>query len=149
MRSVALLFLIACLTGCGAFPRDPHGTLQRIQQERVFRVGVVAPAEETAGAGEAAELIKRVAARSGARPQMQVGEAEVLLHALEQGELDLVLGRFEKKTPWLALVTFSPPLRVEKKGKAVFQLAAAMRNGENGWIALVEREARNVAPEAQ
>lgn len=82
-------------------------------------------------------------------PVIERGDAEGLLKGLEQGRLDLVLGRFEKKSPWLSLVTFSPPLRVEKEGKETFHLAAAMRNGENAWIGLVEREARDVAPEAQ
>ncbi|HZW46129.1 MAG TPA: hypothetical protein VFF61_01270, partial [Microvirga sp.] len=98
---------------------------------------------------KAAQLIQRVSSNAGAQARLESGGAEPLLDRLEAGDLDLVLGRFEKKSPWARLVTFGPPLRVEKQGKTTFHLTAAMRNGENAWIALVEREARDVAPEAQ
>ncbi|HEX8585375.1 MAG TPA: hypothetical protein VF680_13330 [Allosphingosinicella sp.] len=77
------------------------------------------------------------------------GDAEPMLDQLEQGELDLVIGRFEKKSPWAKLVTIGPPLRREMQGKTEFRLAPVLRNGENAWIALVEREVRDAAPEAQ
>jgi hypothetical protein len=40
-------------------------------------------------------------------------------------------------------------LRREKQGKTEFHLAPVLRNGENAWIGLVEREVRNAAPQAQ
>ena len=46
-------------------------------------------------------------------------------------------------------VTIGPPLRLEKEGELEFQLAPAMANGENAWIALIERELRDSAPHAQ
>ena len=100
MSRLGLIPLLLALAGCGDFPRDPHGTLDRIRAERQF-------------------------------------------------EVELVVGRFEAKSPWSKMVSFSPPLAREKQGKTEFMLAAAMRNGENGWIALVEKAARDVAPEAQ
>lgn len=152
--SVMRLPLLLCLTasfmgGCERFPRDPEGTLQRVQKQRAFRVGIVSPLEERGPYPEARELLQRVATSSGARARIERGEAEQLLDRLEQGHLDLVLGHFEKKSPWATLVTFGPPLRVERRGKTTFHLTAAMRNGENEWIALVEREARSVAADPQ
>jgi hypothetical protein len=150
MRLPFLLFLAAALaTSCGQFPRDPEDTLNRVRSEGSFRVGLVAPLGQGRLDAKAAQLIQRVSSSAGAQARLEIGDAEPLLDRLESGDLDLVLGRFEKKSPWARLVTFGPPLRVEKQGKTTFHLTAAMRNGENAWIALVEREARNVAPEAQ
>lgn len=152
--SVMRLKILLCFTalagaGCEQFPRDPGGTLDRIRTEGTFRVGIASPLEEQGLSPEARRLLERVSQGSGARAQIERGEAEPLLDKLEQGQIDLVLGHFEKKSPWKPLVTFGPPLRVEKSGDTTFHLAAAMRNGENAWIALVEHETRNVADETE
>ena len=131
---------------CADFPRDPEGTLNRVRAERSFRIGLVAPLSGSDPKVDA--LIRRVSKVSGARGQVESSDAEPLLNRLEEGELDLVIGRFEVASPWKRLVSFSPPLRIERHGKTRFQLVAAMRNGENAWIGLVEREAREVGEPA-
>ena len=148
-RTLLLCLLLAAAASCGPFPRDPEGTLERVRSEGRFHVGLVAPLGEGRPDPKADHLLRRVAERSGASPKIERGGAEPLLDRLKQGDLDLVIGRFEKKSPWARLVSFSPPLRVEKQGKTTFHLTAAMRNGENGWIALVESEARNVVSEGR
>ena len=139
-------FLLLTASACGGdFPRDPNGTIERVRSQRAFAVGIVAPA----GASpmeEVDELIGRVGQASGAEPQLFRGEAEPLLKQLEDGHIDLVIGRFDKKSPWATRVTLGPPLRIEKQGKTIFHLAPVMRNGENAWIALVEKAARDTAP---
>jgi hypothetical protein len=149
MMRCALLLLVLATAACGEFPRDPQGTLDQVRSTRVFLVGVVAPLGEGPADPKVETLLKGVAAASGARPRLESGDMESLLDRLEEGQLDLVVGRFEAKSPWATLVSFSPPLAKEKQGRTEFYLAAAMRNGENAWIGLVEREARRVAPEAQ
>ena len=146
MKSFSLAICLTLLTAsCGDFPRDPDDTLNRVRTQGSFRVGLV-----TDGAGgEVAALLAAIGKRAGAKPQIMRGDGEPMLNRLEQGELDLVIGRFEKKSPWSHLVTMGPPLLRGKHGKTEFHLAPVMRNGENAWIALVEREVRNVAPEAQ
>ena len=144
IRGVVLLFLIS-LASCGDYPRDPEGTLDRVRGERSFRVGLVAPLGTGRREAIVDNLLQRVARASAASPRLEVGEMEPLFDRLEQGELDMVVGRFEAKSPWTRYVSFGPPLRVEKQGKTEFHLTAAMRNGENAWITLVEREARNIA----
>jgi hypothetical protein len=145
--SVLCLPLLAA--SCGDFPRDPEGTLARVRDQGSFRVGVVTRAGRGAAGAEVAALLAGIENSAGAKAELIGGDAEPMLDQLEQGELDLVIGRFEKKSPWAKRVTIGPPLRREKQGKAEFHLAPVLRNGENAWIALVEREVRNAAPEAQ
>jgi ABC-type amino acid transport substrate-binding protein len=136
------IFLLATAllgAGCGAIPSDPDGTLERVRAERQFKVGLIAShAPPPAGA---ADLLKRLSRATGATAALERGPAEALLTKLEEGDLDLVLGEFAEKSPWAAKVTLSEPIVV--KGATI--LAAAARNGENAWIALVHREARAAA----
>ena len=147
-RSLAAAFCVA-LVGCGEFPRDSEGTLDRIKRDRTLIVGLAAPLAPERLDGRAESLVQQIAAETGATVRLQQGHQEMLFDRLEQGEVDIVLGRFEAKSPWATLVSFGPPLVREKQGKTEFHLTAAMRNGENALISLVEREARNVAPDAQ
>jgi hypothetical protein len=143
--ALCLAFLAA--SSCGEFPRDPEGTVERVRAERVFRVGLVAPLEQANLDPRAKSLLQRVGQAAGARPVVETGDAEPLLNRLEEGELDLVIGRFEKASPWKRLVSFGPPLRIQRHKKTEFHLTAAARNGENAWIALLEAEARNAGAE--
>ena len=143
---LGLSLALLAAASCTDFPRDPEGTLDRVRAERSFRVGLVAPLAGTDP--KVGALLGRVARASGARARVESGDAEPLLNRLEEGELELVIGRFEAASPWKRMVSFSPPLRVEKHGKSSFHLVAAMRNGENAWIGLVEREARAVGDPA-
>jgi hypothetical protein len=145
MKRPTHLALLAALwivpASCG-LPKDSEGTLERVRQSHQLRVGLIlaapgAPIEEPASA-----LLARLAAATGAAPRLLPGDAEPLLSRLEEGELDLVVGRFTASSPWSTLVTLSPPLATTKQGETEIILAAAMQNGENEWISLVEREAR-------
>ncbi len=148
MRAALCLMLLAAAS-CGDFPRDSEDTLKRVRAEGVFRVGLVAPLGDRDMDAEAAALLDRVGKAAGAAPRLERGDAEPLLLRLQEGDLQLVIGRFEAKSPWAKLVSFSPPLRREMQGKNELHLVATMQNGENAWIGLVEREARTVAPDAQ
>lgn len=132
---------VLMLASCG-LPKDAEGTLDAVRAAHRIRVGFIAEGAAPLPRPEAAALLRRLAAATGARPVAVTGDAEPLLSRLEDGDLDLVLGRFTRKTPWRTLVTLSPPLATEKQRDTEIVLAAAMRNGENEWVALVEREAR-------
>lgn len=148
MRRTALSLCFAlAVAGCGDFPRDAEGTLERIRAERTLRVGLIAPV--SAAEPKVAALLGAIGDETGARPQPSSGEAETILKRLEEGEIDLAIGRFDKKTLWASSVDIGPPLRVEREGKREIHLAPAMRNGENAWVMLVERTVRDLAPEAQ
>jgi hypothetical protein len=88
-------------------------------------------------------FIVRIERATGARAQLDRGPLESQLARLDEGELDLVLGEFAEDTPWLASVAVIEPLTSRKKGKRRFEIAPVTRNGENRWVALVEREVRD------
>lgn len=149
IRHLALCAAFLAASSCGEFPRDPAGTLERVRAERTIRVGLVAPLSEASLDPRATTFLRRVGRSAQARPAVEIGDSEPLLNRLEEGELDIVIGRFEKKSPWKRLVSFGPPLRIEKHKKTEFHLIAAARNGENAWIGLLETEARNSGADSE
>lgn len=139
MIRILLLATAVVCAGCDVIPSDPDGTLERVRGEGLFRVGLIAsPAPPP---DRAADLLRRLSRATGAKAAVEHGAAESLLTRLEEGTLDLVVGEFAEKSPWAAQVTLSEP--IGPGGPTI--LAAAARNGENAWIALVHREARAAA----
>lgn len=141
MRPFLLPLLL--LAGCGAIPRDPDGTLDTIRESGVIRVGEIAGAEE-GDVAAARKVLRRLSVRTGATPTTVRGTLEPLLLGLEARQLDLVIaGRFDEKSPWAARVTLGPPIhrRLEASGIVTASYVVA-RNGENGWITLVQRETK-------
>lgn len=139
MNRAFLTAAVLLLTGCGAIPADPDGTLDRVRSERSFKVGLIASNDPPPA--PAADLLERLTRATGAKAALERGPAEALLTRLEDGDIDLVLGEFAETSPWSAKVTLSEP--IVAYGPTV--LAAAARNGENAWIALVHREAQAAA----
>jgi len=80
---------------------------------------------------------------TGAQTTIDAASAERQLVRLEEGDLDLVIGEFAADTPWATSVAIIEPLATRRAGKRTLELAPAARNGENRWIALVEREVRD------
>jgi ABC-type amino acid transport substrate-binding protein len=134
-----LLLASLLLVGCGSIPADPDGTLERVREERRFKVGLIA--SHTPPPRAAADFLRSLSRSTGAIPAVERGPADGLLTRLEDGELDLVLGEFAEESPWATKVTLSEPIL--GKGPTIF--AAATKNGENAWIALVHREALGAA----
>lgn len=131
--------------GCDGIPKDQAGTLERIAAERVFRVGTIASGQRPVGPDRQLLLLRRISRITGARPSIEPGASEPLLAKLEQGELDLVVGELAPESPWGKRVTILPPLGERVSADGHFHLVAVARNGENGWISLLHREAREVA----
>ena len=136
-----LAFVSLLLGGCGDYPRDPARSLDRIRAHGTIRVGV-----EQALPPEGLRLLARIERAAGAKARLRKGSLEPLLASLEAGEIDLVVARFGRGTPWAATSALSPPIRSEGGGERVVEWRAAMRSGENRWIMLVERAARAEPP---
>lgn len=147
MKALILLLGALALSACDSLPRDPDRTLEKIQQSDIIRVGLVAPA--SADLGKTKTLLVALERKTGARAQMIYGAAEPLLKSLDEGDIDIVIGPFAKETPWASEVAFGPPLASHGSDDDPVEIKAAMRNGENRWIMLVESASRSVSPEAK
>ena len=141
MKWLAYL-LSLMLVACGGLPRDQGGTLERIGEMRAVRVGVVAAAGQSPKFPRLRSFVERIGAAAGGLPRIELGATEALLLRLEAGELDLVVGEFDRSSPWYQRVHLMPPLATRSAGDSELEATAAARNGENGWIMLIEREAR-------
>lgn len=143
---LACLCLAALLPACGAVPRDIDGTSERVRAGRVIRVGLIAgpgpaTARERALTGA---YLSRLGRATGAAPRITAGAAEPLLAGLEAGGLDLVLGEIATDSPWAGDVAVIEPLAERIVARRRIGLSPIARNGENEWIMLLEREARDM-----
>ncbi len=129
MIRVVLPLLMLCSAGCSDYPRDSADTSDRLRGGGTLRVGWV-------GSHAHSDKLRRLATTLSDKARFESGAAERLLAKLEQGELDLVLGDFDRKSPWDKRVTFSQP--VAGKGEDV-EARAATRNGEHRWAMTVDR----------
>lgn len=136
-RLVLGLLAASAPAGCGPFPDDPRGTTARVVAEGRFRLGVIEAEPQQAVPAARAALVASLARETGARPIVERGPSDRLFVALEDGDLDLVVGPVAGDSPWRRRVTALPPLAGD--------VAAFARNGENRWIALLHRLSRRAA----
>lgn len=156
MRSLLLRLLAALglvlapglLTGCD-LPRDPEGTLHRVQSG-VLRAGVCEEPPWVVRDGDDAQgiepaLLRRFALDLGARVDWRWGTAEAHLADLEHHRLDAVACGLERTTPWNRRVALTQPYRVERVpdpaggGTTRVEHVLAVPPGENGWLVALER----------
>lgn len=131
------------LTACGDLPRDPDGTLERIENSKEIRVGAT-----TALPPKATRLLETIERRTHATAHVTTGALEPMLARLDEGEVDLVLAPFRADSPLTTSTTLSPSILRSGKGEKVTEWRAAVKSGENRWLVLVETSARAVgAPE--
>ena len=145
MRRSSLLSVLAVFSlpaGCGSYPTDMAGTLERIEARHAIRVGVA----DAPGGHDAAmrSFLSRVAQATDARIEESEGSMERLLVELEAGGLDLVVAEVAADSPWGSDVTVIEPLATQPVGERELGLSAVVRNGENRWIALLEKQARDM-----
>lgn len=146
-RLLSTLFILA-LAGCGYLPRDPDGTLERVKAERVYRVGLIADGQPPVVALEEAAFLASVSRATGARPELRQGASEPLLLDLQDGKLDLVIGKVAPKSPWVQEVAILKPIG-EMVAPQHLVITPIARNGENRWIMLLEREVDAVSGRAR
>jgi hypothetical protein len=114
-----------------------------IERSRELRVGL----SELSASDRAAAMafVGRLERSTGATAHIGTAPAETQLARLESDRLDLVIGEFAEDTPWIGEVAILEPLSRRKVGERVLGLSPVAANGENRWIALVEREIRDAA----
>jgi hypothetical protein len=146
-KAFALRFwpILSCfaLASCGPYPRDVSGTLDRIERDGHFSVGLagLTPPDQRA----ARRFVTRLERATGAEATIERAPLERQLVRLEEGELDLVIAELAEDTPWAASVAVIEPLGRRHEGKRRLGLSPVAANGENRWIALLEREVRDGA----
>lgn len=143
-RRLAIALAVLLLAACDRFPNDPEGSLDTIRARGTIRVGVPYTMPPEAGA-----LLRRLEGATDARAQRVAGSLEPQLQAVEGGDLDLVIAPFRRDTVLATATALSPSIRTERRGQNRIEWRAAMRNGENRWISLVEVQARQIAGSAK
>lgn len=140
MRKFVLPVCLA-LAACGPYPRDVTGTLGDIERTHGFKVGFTDMRPDDRAA--AAAFVARLERATDATATIVTNPAETQLALLETDQLDLVIGEFAKDTPWATDVTILEPLARRTVGTHEMGLSPVAANGENRWIALLEREIRD------
>jgi polar amino acid transport system substrate-binding protein len=115
VRALVLAVLLAAAVAAGCqYPRDPDGTLNRVEGG-VMRVGVtesdpwvLMDGDEPSGGAEV-ELARRFARDVGARIEWVQGSEEELVDAAKEGQVDLILAGLTNKSRWKKDVAFTRP----------------------------------------
>jgi hypothetical protein len=141
MRVLTLL-LTALLVGCGPYPRDMDETLDEIEDSGELHIGLapIHNGDEPA----ARDLVARLERATGARAKIDRGSTELQLARLQQGGVDLVIGDFDPKSPWMTEVTIVDPITPRWAGDRVLGLSPVVANGENRWVGVVEGVVRDM-----
>lgn len=139
-RLITLALAASAVSACG-LPRDPNKSVDRIRQTAVLRAGFtehapwVTRAEGGRAEGPEAELVERFAESLGARAEWRHGSESQLFDALEQFELDIVVGGLTADNPSAPRLGVTRPY-VERDDK---QHVMAVAPGENRLLVALER----------
>jgi polar amino acid transport system substrate-binding protein len=114
VTKLAFACLVAVLAAGCQYPRDPDGTLNRVQGG-VMRVGaveadpwVVLEGDHPTGGAEV-ELVRQFAERLDAQIDWVQGSEEELVDAAKEGQVDLLIGGITNKSRWKQDVAFTRP----------------------------------------
>jgi ABC-type amino acid transport substrate-binding protein len=142
MRLFTLLALAVALGACD-LPRDPEGTLERVEGSSV-RVGITeSPPWTVITEGEPRgvepALLEELARDLDAEIEWVDGSESEILEEIEEGHVDVAIGGFTADNPWSKKVTFIQPYFTLGKDEHVM----AVPHGENAWIVRLERFLRS------
>lgn len=143
VRALVGLLVVIALAGCGVIPRDPEGTLERVQSEGVLRAGA-SPSEVTE---QEMELVTRFAEELGVEVEWTEDGETALVAAMERAELDVIVGGMESDSPWSdkVSVTRAYASSVDPEGATVKHVMAVPA-GENAMLVRLERFLDEVTP---
>lgn len=147
-RRIWFVALLLGVTGCSepAFPRDAEGTLERVMADGVLRVGASenVPWSEVADdgsvSGAEAAILVDYADTLGATVAWTPGAESRLILALEEGDLDVVMGGIRADSPWADKAALTRPhARSTGPDGGEEELVFACRLGENALLTNLER----------
>lgn len=133
------------LTGCTGIPKDPDGTLDRVEQSHILRVGA-SPSEgrvtlttpDAPPTGPEPDLASEFATTLGATVQWRSGGEEELVTAMEAGELDLLIGGLTDATPWTKRVSVTRSYATTTRAGEPVKHVMAVPAGENEMLVRLE-----------
>ena len=142
MRLLTVIAIAFVLTACD-LPRDPEGTLERVEGSSM-QVGIADSPPWTIITGDEPtgvepELIRQFARELDAEVEWVEGAQSEILEQIESGHLDVAIGGFTADDPWSKRVTFIQPYFTLGEDHHVM----AVPHGENAWIVRLERFLRS------
>lgn len=144
MVAASTAALALALAGCADLPRDPDGTLDRVRETSILRAGASPGGERVRidGArvsGVEPDLVTGFARSLGARVRWRVGGEEELVTAMEDGELDLVVGGLSADSPWDKKVSLTRGYAESTEHGKKVEHVMAVPLGENAMLVALER----------
>lgn len=105
--------IVVLLAGCGSVPRDPEGTLERVQGG-VLRAGYTVAHPWAEGpvddpTGIEIDLVEQFAQEQDATVEWIEGSEAELFEALEVRALDIVVGGYAASNPWVTSAGVTRP----------------------------------------
>jgi ABC-type amino acid transport substrate-binding protein len=150
MLVAVLLAGVMLVAGCGTYPADPQGTLEKVRGG-TLRVGASPNAEwvrisgqgtprADAVQGSEAELVRRFAQTLGADVEWSIGTEQVLAEELKHGGLDLVIGGLDDKTPWSTHAGLTRPYAESRDQRGdLHKHVMLVPLGENAFLLELDR----------
>lgn len=139
-----LVALLPVLAGCEQYPQDPLDTMEMVKESETLRVGVLhnPPWTDVCNShyrGREVALLQVFAAELGAKPEWRAFGMHAGFHALESGEIDVLIGGLVKSTPYTN-AGFTRPYSTSRSddGKQL-EHVIAVRRGENRFLVTLER----------
>ncbi|QGQ19294.1 transporter substrate-binding domain-containing protein [Cellulomonas sp. JZ18] len=149
-RTTALVsaVLVVLTAGCGVtVPTDPEGTLERVRGGQL-RVGVTVrepwtslpDGDDAPPEGREVDLVVAFAEHLDAEVEWQVGSEEQLVAALEEGDVEMLVGGLTASSPWSSRVALTRPyVTVPDEHGDEENHVMATRAGENAFLVELER----------
>ncbi len=116
MRPLFALILVLLMQGCGEWPKDAQGTLDRVRAGGALRVGysgalpwVHGGAAPDGPIGLEPDLIRQWAREHRVRIQWVEGGESQLVEALSNNELDVAVAGFTTSSPHGAMIGMTQP----------------------------------------
>tara|TARA_R110000782_G_scaffold19140_3_gene52199 strand:- start:818 stop:1276 length:459 start_codon:yes stop_codon:yes gene_type:complete len=134
--AIAALMGTVLLAGCDRLPRDPNGTLRRVEGGTLV-VGTTSRASlDPVEIG----LVEALGEDLSTRLRWIEAPAGDLMRAVEDGRVDVVIGGIAESDPWSSRVAFSRPYeqKTDARGRAL-RMVLGVRHGENAFLLRIDR----------
>lgn len=113
VKTIILLVLAGSLPACRQFPKDPHGTLESVQNNTLVAGITENPPYVIFGqdepSGHEVALIRAFASDLNAEVEWVKGPESTVLNLLKEGRIDVAAGGFHQGSVWKKHVYFAKP----------------------------------------